>query len=75
MHPENIPAANFDPSVKERILGDLKKSGPLTPDEVTNRLILRNIMREAGFEPIVNEWWHFDAFPVEITRKIFDIIE
>jgi D-alanyl-D-alanine dipeptidase len=36
--------------------------GILSNRQLYNRLLLRNVMRAAGFSPIANEWWHFDAF-------------
>jgi D-alanyl-D-alanine dipeptidase len=36
--------------------------GVLSNRQLYNRLLLRNTMRAAGFTPIANEWWHFDAF-------------
>jgi D-alanyl-D-alanine dipeptidase len=36
--------------------------GILSNRQLYNRLLLRNAMRAAGFTPIANEWWHFDAF-------------
>ncbi|GHT81709.1 D-alanyl-D-alanine dipeptidase [Bacteroidia bacterium] len=35
--------------------------GLLTNKQLYHRLLLRNVMRAAGFTPIANEWWHFDA--------------
>ncbi|NMA34558.1 MAG: hypothetical protein GX940_08430 [Clostridiaceae bacterium] len=31
-----------------------------TPEQKRNALILENAMKEAGFIPLENEWWHFD---------------
>ncbi len=36
-------------------------SGKLSKDAYKNRLILREIMKKAGFTPITSEWWHFNA--------------
>lgn len=33
----------------------------ISTEERANRILLRKIMTDAGFEPIVTEWWHFDA--------------
>ncbi len=33
--------------------------GDLTPEQINNRNILRNIMTENGFNPLDTEWWHF----------------
>jgi poly-gamma-glutamate synthesis protein (capsule biosynthesis protein) len=31
-----------------------------SPEQKKNALILENAMKEAGFIPLENEWWHFD---------------
>jgi len=49
--------------------------GKLTEAQLRNRRLLRRIMTEAGFLPISNEWWHFDAFPREEVKKRYKIIE
>jgi len=37
-------------------------SGKLTLTQVSNRRLLRKVMRYQGFENISTEWWHFNAF-------------
>ncbi len=37
-----------------------------------NRLILRNIMTQAGFEPYENEWWHFNFKNVDFPLSDFE---
>jgi zinc D-Ala-D-Ala dipeptidase len=32
---------------------------PLTPQQKANRLLLKTLMMQAGFEPYQREWWHF----------------
>ncbi len=54
---------------------ELLEKGELTKDQIQNRMILRNIMTEAGFLPLNSEWWHFDAFTREETKKRFKIVE
>jgi D-alanyl-D-alanine dipeptidase len=51
------------------------KEGKLSPEQVANRKILRNTMLEAGFQPLAIEWWHFDAFDKDTTRRRYAIIE
>lgn len=34
--------------------------GGVTESQHANRMLLRDIMTEAGFDPISTEWWHFD---------------
>lgn len=50
-------------------------SGELTAEQVANRRLLRKVMTEAGFSIIRNEWWHFNAFPANETRKRFKMVE
>jgi D-alanyl-D-alanine dipeptidase len=45
--------------------------GILNNTQLYNRLLLRNSMRAAGFTPIANEWWHFDAFSRYHTYENF----
>ncbi|GHT11239.1 D-alanyl-D-alanine dipeptidase [Bacteroidia bacterium] len=40
----------------------LASAGLLNHSQINNRLLLRNVMRAAGFIPHPNEWWHFEAF-------------
>jgi D-alanyl-D-alanine dipeptidase len=39
----------------------LLAAGQLTQQQINNRRILRNAMRQAGFYAIEGEWWHFNA--------------
>jgi zinc D-Ala-D-Ala dipeptidase len=38
-----------------------------TPAQRANRMLLQTVMRESGFRPLKEEWWHFtlerEAFP------------
>jgi D-alanyl-D-alanine dipeptidase len=49
--------------------------GLLSEGQLANRLLLREVMRSAGWLPIEVEWWHFNAFPVSETKERFKIIE
>ena len=37
------------------------KEGKLTQQQLDNRLLLRSVMTQAGFQTIPNEWWHFQT--------------
>lgn len=50
-------------------------SGELSLEQVTNRERLREVMKQAGFIPIESEWWHFNAFPKELVRKKYKMVE
>ncbi len=59
------------PREEERFLSE----GKLSAEQVANRKLLRNVMIEAGFQPLAIEWWHFNAFDKEVTRRRYTIIE
>lgn len=50
-------------------------SGALTPTHVTNRELLRRVMRAGGFNGIDNEWWHFDMLDRSHVRQTFVRVE
>ena len=51
------------------------KENKLTNTHIRNRTLLREVMQEAGFEGIEDEWWHFNAFsPAEVKRR-YKIVE
>jgi zinc D-Ala-D-Ala dipeptidase len=51
------------------------RKGRLNEQQIENRRILRNAMREAGWYGLNIEWWHFDAFPRDHVRRTYTIIE
>lgn len=54
---------------------DLLKTGKITRDEYKNRLLLRKVMREAGFTTITSEWWHFNACSSSVAKAKYKLIE
>lgn len=53
---------------------ELVKSGKITREELNNRLLLRSIMREAGFTTVLYEWWHFNACSRAYAREHYPVI-
>lgn len=48
----------------------LIETGEINLRELKNRLLLREIMTEAGWFVEPSEWWHFNAIPLtEATRN------
>lgn len=54
---------------------ELLEQGKLTQKQVDNRLILRNIMIETGFQTITSEWWHFNAHSLKVAKEKYGIVE
>jgi zinc D-Ala-D-Ala dipeptidase len=48
--------------------------GKLSKEAFKNRLVLRNIMKKAGFCPITSEWWHFNACTKLYAAENFPLI-
>jgi len=54
----------------------LKKLGKqLSPEQKSNRQLLSETMKQAGFLPLSFEWWHFNGMEKDLARKKYTIIE
>lgn len=47
----------------------------LTQQQIDNRLVLRNAMKNADFMPITSEWWHFNATTLKQAERQYYIIK
>lgn len=47
----------------------------ITREEWGNRLLLRKVMRQAGFSTIQYEWWHFNACSREEAKKQYILLD
>lgn len=54
---------------------NLLATGKITQEEYNNRQLLRKIMKEAGFQTVTREWWHFNACPLQKAREKYKRIE
>ena len=53
----------------------LLASGELTREQVANRQLLRDAMRQAGFQGINTEWWHFDCGDrIDVRRRFTRVL-
>ena len=46
--------------------------GDLTYEQISNRLILREVMLDHGFKPFPTEWWHFTLEDEPYPDTYFD---
>lgn len=46
----------------------------LNQQQITNRQLLRSVMRAAGYMPIDYEWWHFNAVSRRTAKASYQII-
>ena len=68
------PYDYFGDLAQPRYEAQYLKSGELSLAQVENRRLLRTVMNRAGFTGILNEWWHFNAFPKAEIRERFEIV-
>ena len=66
---------HFGPLAFPRLEGAMLKEGKLTDAQYRNRILLRNVMENAGFTHITTEWWHFNSLPRDSAWKIYKIVE
>lgn len=53
---------------------ELIKQGKLTSKELSNRQLLRSVMRYGGFKTLPTEWWHFNWCSRDVARHNYKII-
>lgn len=63
------PEANIDREP------ELVKRGVMTESARQNRLLLRRVMREAGFSTIRTEWWHFNLVSKARAREKYRLLD
>ncbi len=53
----------------------LLDDGIITSAQLENRLLLRRVMKEAGFRTITSEWWHFNLVTRPVARQTLKLID
>ena len=59
---------DFSPLAEPRYEAKFLKEGKVTKEQISNRMLLRSIMKRAGFHQLQREWWHYEALPQHIVR-------
>lgn len=54
---------------------ELLEQGVLSTTQLSNRQLLREAMRHAGFRSIGGEWWHFNACSLSEAKQKYPLIE
>lgn len=54
---------------------ELVSAGKLTETELANRLLLRDVMRRAGFRTVKSEWWHFNHCSRQEAIENYELID
>lgn len=53
---------------------ELVRTGKISEAERRNRVLLRKVMKAAGFRALPSEWWHFNFCSREEARKKYSVI-
>lgn len=53
----------------------LVKKGVMSEEARQNRLLLRRVMKNAGFSTIRTEWWHFQLVSRATARRIYKLLD
>jgi D-alanyl-D-alanine dipeptidase len=53
----------------------LVREGLLSQDQVDNRLLLRQVMLQAGFLTVGGEWWHFNGCSLREAKAKYRLIQ
>lgn len=51
------------------------REGKITQEHISNREILRKVMKQGGFTGIGSEWWHFNAFSRKEAAEKFGMVK
>ncbi len=65
----------FGPLAQPQLEPAFLADGKLSKEQISNRELLRSVMRSGGFYGIETEWWHFVADWDSVVRSNCDIIE
>lgn len=52
----------------------LVHNGKMSETERQNRLLLRKVMKEAGFRALPSEWWHFNFCSRDVAKQKYKLI-
>ncbi len=53
---------------------ELVRNGKMSEAERQNRILLRKVMKEAGFRALPCEWWHFNFCSRDVARQKYKLI-
>lgn len=53
---------------------ELVRNGKISETERQNRILLRKVMKEAGFRALPNEWWHFNFCSRDVAKQKYKLI-
>ena len=53
---------------------EMLKNGKLNQNQIENRILLRKVMKKAGFSGITTEWWHFNSCSRNTAKQKYKLV-
>ena len=53
---------------------ELVRNGKISETEWQNRILLRKVMKDAGFRALPSEWWHFNFCSRDVAKRKYKVI-
>ncbi|MPN37453.1 D-alanyl-D-alanine dipeptidase [bioreactor metagenome] len=53
----------------------LIQKGVITAQQRANRVLLRTVMKHAGFRTLPTEWWHFNFCSRQVAKQKYKLIK
>ena len=50
------------------------RAGLLSPQQLSNRLLLRKLMQSEGFRQLPTEWWHYNACSRNEAKDKYEVV-
>ncbi len=73
--PMGTPVDHLGPESNIGNETNLVRTGKITEQERKNRLLLREVMRSAGFRALPSEWWHFNFCSRDYARSHYKCLD
>lgn len=54
---------------------EFQRNGLLTQYQIDNRMLLRKVMRQAGFTQLKTEWWHFNSCTRQYALNHYKVLK
>ena len=74
--PDTSDASTRTIEVYRRYVNSLADSGVISTDAAANRILLLEVMCQAGLFPYRKEWWHFEEIiSISDTRSSYELLD
>ena len=73
--PMGTPVVHLGPDANIDKESQLVTQGIISETERQNRLLLRRVMKDAGFTPLRTEWWHFNFVSKRQARMSYKLLD